>query len=344
MVQAINSKYIIDGVPQELTPAGLLAPVLEKPQELSAPFGTVIDETIDPAPGPIELDDANIDDYLSVIGLHKRKLSIPFAAPGTRERIAEALVDSLPRVGNFRLDDLALTVKWTFSPSTVGDMAAFYASVEAAADYIDALGISLRRYACESGDFDVKIATPFSGAPLMTPDELSPDPQSWLIYVPFDTSDYRLGGSLLAQSLGLRGGTAPQLTDADYFIDCFELVRELVEDNILLSIIPVGEGGLAAALKRLCGSKGAALDLSDVMRSSGGPDLAHVLFAELPGVILQVRDVDFDYIDAEFLLQDVAYFPLGHPSASGGLKFDASDKSGIQTILESLMQNAEGED
>lgn len=344
MDQALTAKYIIDGVPQELTPAELLAPVLEKAPETEDPGGTVIDETIDPAPGPIVLDPALTDSYLAALDVYQRQIPVPFAAPCTRERIAETLIDSVWRVGNFRLDDLALTVKWTFNPGAVGDMSAFYASVEAAADYIDALGIALRRYACETDAFGVKIATPFTGAPLLVDSEIRPDPKSWIVYVPFDTSDYRLGGSLLSQSLGLRGGTAPQLIDADYFIDCFELVRELAEDGILMSAVTVGAGGLGAALKKMAaGGTGISADLSDILRASGA-DVQHVLFSEIPGALVQVRDTDFDYIDAEFILQDVAYFPLGHPVLGGGLQFAASIKPGIQTILESLMQNAEGED
>ena len=345
MQQALYSKFIIDGVPCDLTPAGLLAPVLEKQPDQGMQGGTVIDETIDPAPGPIVLDPSKVENYQEALSGVERFIPVPFATPCTRGRIAESLIDSMWRVGNFRLDDLPLTIKWSFSPSRVGDMSAFYASVESAADYIDALGLQLRRCVCESGVFDVKVATPFSGAPLMVDDKLRPDPQSWIVYVPFDTSDYRLGGSHLAQALGLRGGTAPAVTDADYFIDCFELVRELVVDGILLSASTVGAGGLSTAVRKMCGPEvGASVDLSDVLRSSGGMNSANILFSELPGALLQVRDTDFDYIDAEFILQDVAYFPLGHPIPGGGLQLVASDKSGIQTILESLMQNAEGED
>ena len=345
MLQALYSKYIIDGVPRELTPAGLLSPVMEKTPEPALAGGTVIDETIDPAPGPIVPDPDRIYDYIGALQGVERELPVPFAAPCTRGRIAETLIDSMWRVGNFHLDDLALTAKWTFNPGKVGDMAAFYSSVESAADYIDALGISLRRCACETGNFGFRAASPFSGAPLLTEQKLHPDAQSWIVYVPFDTADYRLGGSLFAQAFGLRGGKAPQLLDADYFMDCFELVRELAVDGILLSAGTVGAGGLANALSRMCDDgTGAAIELSDVLHSSGGAPAPQVLFSEVPGALLQVRDVDFDYIDAEFILQDVAYFPLGHPVSGGGLKMSAADKPGIQTILESLMQNAEGED
>ena len=345
MQEALYSRFIIDGVPRELTPAALLAPVFEKTPEPCAPGGTVIDETIDPAPGPIVLDPKGIGEYLDAQTGVQRSIPVPFAAPCTRARIAEALTDTVLRVGNLRLDDMPLTVKWNFNPGKVGDMSAFYASVEAAADYIDSLGTVLRRCVCESGPFDVKVATPFSGAPLLVDDVLHPDRNSWVVYVPFDTSDYRLGGSLLSQALGLRGGTAPQVTDADYFIDCFELVRELAEDGILLSAGTVGAGGLAATLRNMTREGiGVHSDVSDVLRAGGGADAVKVYFSELPGIVMQVRDPDFDYIDAEFILQDVAYFPLGHPLPGGGLQLEATDKPGIQTILESLMQNAEGED
>ena len=345
MIHALNSKFIIDGVPRELTPAGLLAPVLEKNPEPGPPGGVFMDETIDPAPGTIKLDPADIYKYLDAVSGAVRGMPVPFAAQCTRARIAETLIDTVWRSGNIRIDDLPLTAKWFFNPVTVGDMAAFYASVESAADYIDALGTVVRRCGCENGTFDARFATPFSGAPLLVDDVFHPDPQSWIVYVPFDTSDYRLGGSLLSQVLGLRGGIAPQVTDADYLIDCFEVVRELAEDGVLLSASTVGAGGLMNALRRMCADGvGVGADISGITHASGETDSVRILFSELPGAVIQVRDSDFDYIDAEFLLQDVAYFPLGHPVPGGKLTLEASSRNGIQTILESLMQNAEGED
>ena len=87
------------------------------------------------------------------------------------------------------------------------------------------------------------------------------------------------------------------------------------------------------------------VDLSGVMRSYQEQDPVRILFSEVPGAVVQIHDADFDYLDAELLLQDVAFFPLGHPvPGTTAIHVDASAKSGIQTILESLMQKAEGED
>lgn len=345
MISALHSKYIIDGIPRELTPAGILSSVMERVPEPGTGADVIIDESFDPAPGPILLDSSRIEEYLHKISGLQAQVSVPFAAPSTRGRVAAALIDTMWRSGNFKLDDLHLTAKWTFNSDKVGDMAAFYASVEAAADYIDTMRLNLRRISLERGPFDVRFATPFSGAPLLVDDCLHPDPQSWVVYLPFDTSDFRLGGSLLSQALGLKGGMAPQVEDADYLMDCFEVVREFAEDGVLLSAATVSEGGLYSTLRRMSSDgTGVRADVSGIMRACSEKDPVRILFGEVPGAVIQIRDADFDYIDAEFLLQDVAFFPLGHPASDSGIHIEYSAVSGIQTILESLMQNAEGED
>ena len=345
MISALHSKYIIDGIPRELTPAGILSSVMERVPGPENGSDVIIDESFDPAPVPIVLDSSRVEEYLHKISGLQAQVSVPFAAPSTRARVAAALIDTTWRSGNFKLDDLHLTAKWAFDPDKVGDMAAFYASVEAAADYIDTMRLNLRRISLERGTFDVRFATPFSGAPLLVDDCLHPDPQSWVMYLPFDTSDFRLGGSLLSQALGLKGGMAPQVEDADYLMDCFEVVREFAEDGVLLSAATVSEGGLYSTLQRMSSEgTGVHADVSGIMRACSEKDPVRILFGEVPGAVIQIRDADFDYVDAEFLLQDVAFFPLGHPASDSRVHLEYSTISGIQTILESLMQNAEGED
>ena len=50
-----------------------------------------------------------------------------------------------------------------------------------------------------------------------------------------------------------------------------------------------------------------------------------------------------DYIDAELILQDVVYFPIGHPAVShAGVHLTETVE--IPQILESLLNTLEGED
>ena len=381
---ALYSEYVIDGVPQELTPARILdACMAEDAARTEAPgsFEPIVDETVDPAPKPCATDPAKIGEYIRLVkGLRTWVFPSAFPETYTKCRIACALIDAIWRRGHFRLCDLALRLEWNWSPQRIGDMAAFYASVSSAADYVDSLGLKLSGYsytegesgcdvaavpslaAVRPGDDDAALAgepeffaeLPFrTGHPQLKaqnfhPSKLLPDAGSWLIYVPFEDCEYRLGASLLAQALGSSGAMAPQIVDPDYFIDCYEVVRELVEDGVVLSGVTVGRGGLISALKRMTGPKiGATVELADLVRATGDRDIVRLLFAEVPGVLFQIADIDYDYVDAELLLQDIAFYPLGHPvPGRPGVDIISSDKPGIQTILESLIrsQSSEGED
>ena len=175
---------------------------------------------------------------------------------------------------------------------------------------------------------------------------MADDPESWLVYIPFDTCSFKLGGSLLAKVTGHNGGPSPQIMDADYFIDCYEVVRELVEDGIAAAGISIGSGGLATAASRFCEDKGAILDISGIMSSYQEDDKIKLLFGEVPGVLIQISDDNYDYVDSQFLLQDIAYYPIGRPAGtSSGLVFTETCKTGVADILASLLEQAsEGED
>lgn len=366
MTEELVSRYIIDGVPQDLTPARLLAAVaVSAGPEPEDGAGTIIDESLDL---PFESHDwmvSKVDEYSSLVESTQRQLPLTFAGTYTRQRVATALIDAIWHKGHFKLEDLAICPEWKWNHSGVGSNASFYESVREMADYCDALGIKVGSCYHEKteGVTRLKVKPVLGlaggddewedagrkvkfGAGLACPPTLEPDPHSWVIWVPFDTSDFRLGGSCLAQAMNLGGGIGPQITDADYFIDCYEVVRELVEDGIITSGVTVEDGGLLKAVNRICGGgPGITIDISDAMRAFEEKNAIRVLFAEVPGALFQIQDTDFDYIDAEFLLQDVAYFPLGHPNTrSTAVRVKSSAKSSIQNILESLMLNAEGED
>ena len=389
---ALHSVYIIDGIPQPLTPAEILADCLppgrsESQDKPSGSQGTgfepIVDETTDPSPSPDTLKDGMTREYLSLVSasLGKPRLCPPeFAWQYTKGRIAKALVDSMWMRGHFRLGDLALGARWRWNCKPLGAMAAFYDSVEATAEYLEGLGIYLTSYSfnesekgCQvlfkvstsglAGDPDAVVDgmeeeielpdSPFGsehpsiGRRRAVGDKLVPDFDSWIIFVPFDGCDFRLGHSLLCESVGENGDPFPEIGDPDYFIDCFEVVREFVEDKVVISAMTVGDGGMVSALEMMCSEGvGASIDISGVMKAYGEKKGNRVLFSEVPGALIQVRDLDYDYIDAEFLLQDVAYFPLGHPVKGDGSVKVRTGGGGISEILQSLLssQASEGED
>lgn len=379
---ALHSKYIIDGVSRRLTPAEMLDDCIVSKDEVTiqknGDFEPVVDESTDPSPSMKKFQSQNVQGYLAtIVSLldEPRPFPAAYADPYTRGRIAKALLDAVWMNGHFKLGDLTIAARWKWNCKPLGNMAAFYSSAEATADYINNLGICLSGYsftesgrlcqtafkvgACEkteSQDEDeifLPEDAPFGsehpvlGRRRAVPDKLAADPDSWIIYVPFDTCDFRLGGSLLCEALGQNGDNFPEIGDADYFIDCYEVIREFIEDRIAVSAATVCDGGLLTALKLMCsGDVGADIDISGIMSAYGEDKKLRILFSEIPGAIIQIKDSDYDYVDAEFLLQDIAYYPMGHPATGTGEVNVKAGGSGIAGILQSLLssQASEGED
>ena len=255
-----------------------------------------------------------------------KKINPDLQAPVSRACVAKALLDALWLDDYFVLEDVSLKALfpegWAEGES-------------AAAEYCFEFDVPIsevRRSAlCRRPEFRAEVRSIEQGLADIVPHERENDPSSWIVYIPFDTCPYNLGGSLYEKRLGIPCGAAAEVADAPYFADCFELVREMVEDGVVLAARTVSEGGLDAALRAFGGAR---IDLSGVLKAYPGTDAEHLLHSEVPGALIQVSDSDFDYIDAEFLLQDIAYYPLGHPSA----RLEISEFAGLRDILGSLIR------
>lgn len=367
----INSTYIIDGVQMPLTPGRMLRECMAVPSaEVETESSPLADEREDLAPDTFTYDESLIERYAQLVDyLEKRELPLPFAGPYSAGKVAQALLDAVWMGGHFRLGDLSLKADWKWNAKGIGLAAAFYSSVEETCNYIDALGVRIEKYSLTGGapsvsfkaatvsvsdedvpeeesllqDLPYRTVNPHMSRRRKVGGTLLPEPQDWLLYIPFDPCDFRLGGSALSQAIGSTPSTAPDIQDADYFMDCYEVVRELVEDGVVKAGVTVGEGGLMSALRAMTASVGAEVCIADICKAYGGENPVRVLFGEVPGVLIQIADIDYDYVDAELILQDVVYFPIGHP-APGKAGVTLSEKVEIPQILESLLNTLEGED
>ena len=370
-VSPFKRPFIIDGVPQAVTPEMMLLDCAGKDATTPAPAEPLADETLDLAPGTFPDDGTPAESYLpavlSAIG-NPRKYPVNFPESYACSRIAAALLETLFRSGHFHLEDLGADLEWNWNGAPMGNMASLYASVQAACEYIDGLGIRLRRWAYNEAEHcsiavkaglaggdpqpeDEELADETSGRirfgrKRRCPSVLADNPTDWIVYIPFDSCEPRLGGSVLAEAMQAPSATAPDIGDADYFIDCYEVVRELIEDGIVKAGVPVGPGGLLTALSAMTAEgTGADIDITLLRKSWNGVLPVRALYGEVPGVLVTIADIDFDYLDAELLLQDVAYFPLGHPNPeTSGIRIAPEGAPGISSILESLLSASEGED
>lgn len=372
-ISAKFSTYTLDGVAQELTPARILDSCLQDPGQSSASnevWEPIVDETLDPSFNDRVADPSMVVDYASKVRERigsPRSTAKSFPELTAKSAIASALIDIIWRRGHFTLQDLLLKLDWRWPEDALGDHASFYAAVSAAADYVDSLGLKLRSWTYRSSEMASLEVKPVLAEPSLEDDEMEEEdpyslrigrvrarpsviqgrPSDWIIFIPFDDCDFRLGGSRLSEVESIHSDAAPRIIDADYFIDCYEVVRELVEDGVVISGASVGEGGLMTALLGMAEKHGVDIDLGELASARGEKDVVRLLFSEVPGVLIQIADIDYDYVDAELLLQDVAYFPLGHPKVGdASISVASSARTGIKGILESLIrsQSSEGED
>ena len=382
---ALYSHYIIDGLKCDTTPADLLAECMDYGDDeftVDGQFEDIIDETTEP---PLSARTYSAEDYEShitqIIGQANadRPFRMLFPDHFTRLQIAKSLLSRLWSEGHFKLGDLRIWAQWEWNTRPIGNMAALYESIRSAGEYIYGLGTYIKDYLFIESDEESNVkffawlpetemtddlpededreeilfksspyesTHPWISEKRKCPSTLVADPESWVIYIPFDTCGFKLGGSLLTQVSDDNGGKAPNIQEPDYFIDCYEVVRELTEDGFIMSGRTCADGGLAVAAAKMTQECGLDMDLSGISSSYQEPDFAKILFGEVPGVLLQISNENYDYVDSQFLLQDIAYYPIGHPSPDRtGITLSEGGKSGIANILATLLNQAsEGED
>lgn len=372
---ALYSHYIIDGVRQDTTPADLMNECLQFPDpEITGNFADIIDESTDPPVTSFTYDcslNGHYAEQTTAASVNERPFRMLYPRHFTGLQIAKSLLSRLWSEGHFRLGDLRIWAQWDWNTRPIGNMAAFYTSIETASDYLYGLGVKMNDYMFLESDQDsnvkffawlpeyeegeqseIEVVEPYeSRHPWISEERRCPrkavnDTDSRIIYIPFDTCAFKLGGSLLAEVHGHNGGPAPQMLDPDYFIDCYEVIRELVEDGIVLSGVTTADGGLATAASRLCGDGGMEIDVSGLLSSYQPTDSTKVLFSEIPGVLIQISEDNYDYFDSQLLLQDVAYYPVGRIcNDRKGVRFTEGADREVAGILASLLaQASEGED
>lgn len=349
------SQYILDGVQMTETPFSALYDCLDgngSVQIPDGPFDDIVDEYMDKEPRTTQYNDRYIGGYVSEIlhtAFNKKAIDMEYPAMWTISAINAILLDALFRAGHFILQDLLLMARWDWNTAPAGSMAAFYESTVTAGHYLFDLGVKLDRYFVEQtkkdSTLEVTLRSRISSR-RACPDTMNQEGSSWLVYIPFAVNRRHLGGSALAAVAGGGNGPGMDLSDADYFIDCYEVVRELVEDGIITAGVPVGRGGLITAAEKFKGRKGFALETSGIVSSTGEADIMKILFAEVPGVLVQIRNDDYDYLDSQMLLQEIMYFPVGKPDLTATeISVSNNNRMGIGSILESLLsQTSEGED
>ena len=139
------------------------------------------------------------------------------------------------------------------------------------------------------------------------------DKNSSIYHIDFSFDEQRLGGSAFAQSMGKIGSDVPTVENPEYFVDCFNAVQELIRKGWIMAGHDISAGGLITTLLEMTFANvegGMKINLHDL----AGDDVVKMLFAENPGIVVQVSD-KYKAEFKEFLDNaGIAYAKIGYPA------------------------------
>lgn len=260
---------------------------------------------------------------------HAPQAGLADPSAGSVLSVAEALTNIVWAPLADGMESLSLSANWMWPcRSQKGEDARLYQAVEALSDFCCALHINVptgkdslslsQQY--PNGDKIISPGTVIVSAGGEVSDVrkvVSPvmvnDKNSSLYHIDFSFDTQRLGGSAFAQSLGKVGDDVPTVANAEYFADCFEAVQELINRGWIMAGHDISAGGLITTLLEMTFANthgGMHINLHDI----ADDDIVKLLFAENPGVVIQVSDEHKQELRAFLEDAGIGYAKIGYPT------------------------------
>ena len=260
---------------------------------------------------------------------HAPQAGLANPSAGSVLSVAEALTNIVWAPLADGMESLSLSANWMWPcRSQKGEDARLYQAVEALSDFCCALHINVptgkdslslsQQY--PNGDKIISPGTVIVSAGGEVSDVrkvVSPvmvnDKNSSLYHIDFSFDTQRLGGSAFAQSLGKVGDDVPTVANAEYFADSFEAVQELINRGWIMAGHDISAGGLITTLLEMTFANthgGMHVNLHDI----ADDDIVKLLFAENPGVVIQVSDEHKQELRAFLEDAGIGYAKIGYPT------------------------------
>lgn len=133
-----------------------------------------------------------------------------------------------------------------------------------------------------------------------------------LVWIDLCFGKARLGGSALAQVFGQLGDVPPDVDNVPALKETFKAVQELVRTGAVASVHDVSDGGVITTLLEMAFAGGFGLSV----KLTGNQSAISVLFAEEPGVVLEInRDCMVAAIER---LAELPMAVIGHVGEANG--------------------------
>lgn len=233
---------------------------------------------------------------------HAPQAAMVNPAAGSVLAIAESLTNIVFAPMAEGLKSISLSANWMWPCKNPGEDARLYKAVEACSEFACDLGINIptgkdslsmtQKYGDEKvyspGTVIISAAGEVSNIRKIVSPVLAYIKGTYLYYIDFSFDTFKLGGSAFAQTLGKLGEEVPTVTDSEYFKNAFIAVQELINRGLILAGHDVSAGGLFTTMLEMCfaNPQGGLDTRLDKIRNT---DLIKILFAENPGILVQVK-------------------------------------------------------
>lgn len=259
---------------------------------------------------------------------HAPQVGLANPAAGSVMSVAESLTNIVWAPLADGMKSLSLSANWMWPcRSQKGEDARLYTAVKALSDFCISIGVNV-----PTGKDSLSLSQQYpNGEKIISPGTVivtsggevsdirkvvSPvlvnDKNSSLYHIDFSFDSQRLGGSAFAQSLNRVGDDVPTVKNPDYFVECFNAIQELVKRGWIMAGHDISAGGLITTLLEMCFANtkgGLHINLHDLEST----DIVKTLFAENPGVVIQVSDKHKDELKAFLDDAGVGFAKIGYP-------------------------------
>ena len=278
--------------------------------------------------GVVALDYRGVKGIATALG-HAPQAGLADPAAGSVLSVAEALTNIVWAPLAEGMDSLSLSANWMWPcRSQEGEDARLYAGVKALSDFCcdlhinvptgkDSLSLSQQYPNGEKiispGTVIVSAGGEVSDIKKVVSPVLVNNKNASLYHIDFSFDEQRLGGSAFAQSLGKVGDDVPTVKNPEYFADAFMAVQQMIEKGWILAGHDISAGGLITTLLEMCFANtkgGMHINLHDICKDG---DIVKTLFAENPGVVIEVSD-EYKQEFKDFMEeQGIGFAKIGYP-------------------------------
>jgi len=259
---------------------------------------------------------------------HAPQAALADPAAGSVLSVAESLTNIVWAPLEEGLDSVSLSANWMWPcRAQEGEDARLYTAVKALSDFCCKLQINV-----PTGKDSLSMTQKYpNGEKIISPGTVivtsggqvsdikkvvSPVIQnvpSTLYHIDFSFDELRLGGSAFAQSQNRVGSDVPTVKDSEYFRDAFNAIQTLVQKGLILAGHDISAGGLVTTLLEMtfANTKGGLNINLDKIKTD---DLVKILFAENPGVVIQVANDKRSKVKKFLEDEGIGYINIGEPA------------------------------